>query len=572
MKLKCYIKAGVVAMAASTIGMSCTDTWDDHYSVNGTVPGATLWENMRLDESIHPFVRVLDSCGYKDMLNGTQTFTVWAPKITDEEAQRWIDTYKSEKSQGVKDDYNTTLNQFVRNHLAIYNHQVSSETDTIVEMMNGKRMSLTAGSVGGALTDGISVPSSNGVLYKLEGEVPFTPNIWERIRMRCDASDDGMDSVANFFLSWNRTELDEKASVPGPVVDGKTVYLDSVMYDYNSFFDMYGSIDSEDSSYWFVAPTNKVWREKVEEYRKYFEYHSELKEDGDSLQDMYSKRMVLHASFFNMNENVKDGVYGDPADSLCSTSYTTHMLGYSKFDRPFGAGGLLEGLTPEECSNGRLYVAKDWRVPPTITSLMRKIEVEAEYSNNYTTRRLTDPEETDENKLPDPMQVSSVKAVSDSFKVSSDGYLLVRDPRTGRSRQPEISFKIPYTLSNCPYDIKVVFATPLAGDPQDSANAALKRQITAKIRYYGSRTGEMIKGTNAITLSENLDVDATKMDTVTVAEGVKFPVCNFAEQDSRVLLTIQSIRGRSAPDGYSQDLLIDCVIFEPRPEGGNDEN
>ena len=81
-------------------GVSCTDTWDDHYSVNGTVPGATLWENMQLDESIRPFVKVLDSCGYKDILNSNQVFTVWAPEITDAEAQEWIDTYKREKSQG----------------------------------------------------------------------------------------------------------------------------------------------------------------------------------------------------------------------------------------------------------------------------------------------------------------------------------------------------------------------------------------------------------------------------------------------------------------------------------------
>ena len=47
MKLKYYIQTGVVALAAATVGVSCTDTWDDHYSVNGTVPGAT---RKQLDE------------------------------------------------------------------------------------------------------------------------------------------------------------------------------------------------------------------------------------------------------------------------------------------------------------------------------------------------------------------------------------------------------------------------------------------------------------------------------------------------------------------------------------------
>lgn len=144
MKLKYYMQTGVVALIAATTGVSCTDTWDDHYSVNGSVPGATLWENMQLDESIRPFVKVLDSCGYKDILNANQVFTVWAPEITEEEAQEWIDTYKREKSQGIIDDDNSTLNQFIKNHIAMYNQQVSSLTkDETVKMMNGKRLSLT---------------------------------------------------------------------------------------------------------------------------------------------------------------------------------------------------------------------------------------------------------------------------------------------------------------------------------------------------------------------------------------------------------------------------------------------
>ena len=118
--------------------------------MNGTVPGATLWENMQLDESIRPFVKVLDSCGYKDILNSNQVFTVWAPEITDAEAQEWIDTYKREKSQGIIDDDNSTLNQFIKNHIAMYNQQVSSLTkDETVKMMNGKRLTLTGSMLNG---------------------------------------------------------------------------------------------------------------------------------------------------------------------------------------------------------------------------------------------------------------------------------------------------------------------------------------------------------------------------------------------------------------------------------------
>ena len=84
----------------------------------------------------------------------------------------------------------------------------------------------------------------------------------------------------------------------------------------------------------------------------------------------------------------------------------------------------------------------------------------------------------------------------------------------------------------------------------------------------------MIEGSNAVTLCTDVDVDATRMDTITVKEGFVSPVCNYGEEDSRVLLTIQSIKGRTVPVGYSKDLAIGCVIFEPRHTSGSgsDEN
>ena len=230
------------------------------------------------------------------------------------------------------------------------------------------------------------------------------------------------------------------------------------------------------------------------------------------------------------------------------------------------AGGLLHGLTPQDCSNGRLYKATDWRIPPTKLIYMTPVQVEAEYANNYSTVTLSGDLTS--------IQVNAVEATNENFKVSAGGYLVVKDARSGRTNQPEITFKIPSTLSNCPYDIKVVFASPLAGDSLAKEDAQLKRQFTAKIRYYSSRTGDMIEGSNAVTLCTDVDVDATKMDTVTVATGFESPVCNYGEEDPRVLLTIQSIKGRTVPDGYSKDLAIDCVIFEPRPTSGSgsDEN
>lgn len=569
MKLKYSVLTSIAAMAAAVASVSCTDTWDDHYSVNGTVPTATLWESMQNDESLRPFMRVLDSCGYKSMLDSRQTFTVWAPVITDQEAQDWIDRYKADRANSdVPEDENTTVVQFIQNHIAMYTRPISSLTeDESIRMLNGKRMQLSSSKFNDEVNlVGQGVASSNGMLYKVDAPVAFVPNIWERIRANV-GGDEGLDSLVAFFRSWQHEELDEEASVPGGIVDGQTIYLDSVMYSYNTYFTMMGDIESEDSLYWFLAPTNKIWREHVDTYKNYFVYHTELGEEGDSLQNLYAKELLTANSFFSVREQEPPFNEEDP-DSIISTTYSPYDPDFSVFEWPKRSGGILEGLTPQECSNGLLYTATDWRMKPTDLNIMSTIKVEAEYMDNYSTVTLSGDSTAIQAS---PVTVSS--SMNDTLTVSSGGYLYVTDSRSGRTNQPEITFEIPNTLSNCPYDIKVVFASPLAADTAAIADAQLKRQISARLRYYTSPTGNMIQGNSAVRLVEDVDVDATRMDTITVATGRVFPVCNFGEEDSRVLLTIQSISGRTTPAGYSKNLLIDCVIFEPHPtEGTSDEN
>lgn len=567
MKLKYFVQTGLMVVSVILSTVSCTDTWDDHYDVSGTVAGSTIWANMQSEGDISPFVRVLQECGYADMLNGSQVFTVWAPLISDEVADNWIATYKEEEANNVDDDDNTTVHQFIENHIALFNHQISSKTDgDSVKMMNGKWLTMSNTMLNDEVNlvyesgELYSVPSSNGVLYKVDDAVDFFPNVWELIKLTT-GGDDGLDSLAAFFLQYESVDLDEESSVEGGIVDGETVYLDSVMVTSNEMFQRINAdLDCEDSLYWFLAPTNKAWVDNLDTYLGYFNYHSELGSDGDSLKQRYAKEMFVYASCFSeRGQYVYNGNFNvDNPDSLCATTYRKSNYEYNKFLNPMGENGILYGLDPQECSNGRLYMTSDWRIKPTDLPYMSTIKVEAENSNVYDTYTLSGDSTS--------ILVSVVTATNDAFDVSSNRYLVVRDSRTGRTNYPECSFQIPNTLSNCPYDIKVVFATPLAGDSLSTEDAQLKRRISASIRYYGSATGSMISRSNAVSLCSNVDVDATRMDTITVATGRTFPVCNYGEEDSRVVLTIQSIRGNSIPTGYTKNLLIDCIIFEPKLE------
>ena len=143
-----------------------------------------------------------------------------------------------------------------------------------------------------------------------------------------------------------------------------------------TYFTMMGDIESEDSLYWFLAPTNKIWREHVDTYKNYFVYHTELGEEGDSLQNLYAKELLTANSFFSVREQEPPFNEEDP-DSIISTTYSPYDPDFSVFEWPKRSGGILEGLTPQECSNGLLYTATDWRMKPTDLNIMSTIKVEA---------------------------------------------------------------------------------------------------------------------------------------------------------------------------------------------------
>lgn len=578
MKFKHSIKAGIVALCATIAGVSCTDTWDEHYSVNSSsVAGVSLWELLEKDESLANFKRVLDSCDFKRILGSSQVFSVWAPEIDEVTAQQWIDTYKAEKARGVRDEDNLALNQFVKNHIALYNYQMSgvSSLDTIV-MMNGKRMTLTSDMINNdASLNGEPKNAGNGVLYKVDKTLTFFPNIWERIQADTEG-ENALDSVYKFFSSFNEIILNEEASVQGGIKDGKVWYLDSVMTITNPYLNSFGRIQNEDSAYWYCAPVNKVWEEKLPEFRSYFQYHDDRGQiTKDSLQNLYSKMMLTYATFFNERVQYK-GFNKENPDSICNTSYSIYNPNLEVFDEPFANGGVLAGLKAQECSNGRLYKMTEWNLPLRRTNFLAARYTEAEINDNYSSVPLVAATKEDSIAI----IVSSVNQGIDSLTVSGGRFLRVSDSRTtARKNQPEISFLLKNTLSNVPYDIKVVFATPLARDTTEAskAEAQLKRQVTAKLRYYVSTSGDIQAPARAVTIGTKIDIDATKMDTLTVntadayKNGIKFPVCNYGEAEARVVLTLQSLKGNDGllKNGYAQELYIDEILLVPRLEENN---
>ncbi|MDE6056552.1 MAG: fasciclin domain-containing protein, partial [Muribaculaceae bacterium] len=58
----------------------CSDSWDDHYSDRQGQEGRlTLLDQIKTDPELSLFAKMIETAGYGEMLQSSQTFTVWAP-------------------------------------------------------------------------------------------------------------------------------------------------------------------------------------------------------------------------------------------------------------------------------------------------------------------------------------------------------------------------------------------------------------------------------------------------------------------------------------------------------------
>ena len=178
-----YNKVLGLAVAALTF-VACTDTWDDHYeSLGGGANGmheGTLWQAISNNQNLSNFAKVLEKCQYKPILDGSQVFTVFAPtndQFTLEQANALIKDYEEQVAANVNQENNTVLKEFIQNHIALYNHSVSSlRTDSIV-LMNGKYAVLSDTAINNVKLLDKNQLYENGVLFTLNNKESIFPRI-----------------------------------------------------------------------------------------------------------------------------------------------------------------------------------------------------------------------------------------------------------------------------------------------------------------------------------------------------------------------------------------------------------
>ena len=580
-----YNKVIGLAIAALTFA-ACSDTWDDHNNraAEGVEEGS-LWQAIQQNPELSNFSSVVEACGYDKSLASAQAFTVFAPTnscFSKEEADKLIAAYHAEKGK-VDDKDNSTIKEFLQNHIALYNYSVSQSSNDTIMMMNGKNVLLTSSKIGNSPLSSSNKLYDNGVLFTVGSQVDYFPNVFEYMRRDAD-----LDSLYSFFYNerFYRKEFQASKSVEGGIVDGRTIYLDSVFRQQNDLFNssfLNARLNNEDSTYWMLMPTNEAWRKLVDEYQNYFNYDNTV-DKRDSVFYTNTRMAIMKGTAFSRTTNT-DAMLQDSAMSTNavlfynSRKYTwgADSLHYYQYFNPLS--GIFAGNTNMECSNGIAMKVQDWKIDKRETFFQTKI-IEAEGQGNIReVSKVVDKVTTNVDGSKDTTWIETIvprnRYVESGNiyynKVSDNGFVEFEPTRTTVNHS--VTFNIKDVLSNIGYDIYVVTAPALAND----SNATDIQRLPTRLKftlYHHTQDGKTVKTGNneGVPLVNNTAVvnQPDEVDYIKVAENFMFPVASYGleEDEPQVSLKVESYvtSTQQRNNTYTRTMRIDCIILKPHEE------
>lgn len=571
----------------------CQDSWDDHYGQQPDTQYGTssLYEVIAAQPELSDFCRVLSATKvfannkqtdvtYKDLLGTDQFFTVWAPANGTFDADALIS-----QCQTATGDSLVEL-QFLKNHITRFSYSYTGKNRTI-SMMNSKSLDFDGTTFGGVEVQKSNVAARNGLLHVIEKPISYYYNIYEAL-----VSLPKYQHIGNFMHSYQIDEFDEYSSLAMGIVDGKTVYVDSVFYSYNKLMWQYGYIDAEDSTYWMLVPNKEVWDSLYAESYTYYNYSnyfgSEIK--CDSAREYWANYALLQDLVFNPKPTTQFSI----KDSITSTTWYPIKNGpqYHVYYKPFEEGGLFAQQWADSlvCSNGTIYEMEGWPFAKEDT-YFRKIIKEGESS----VAKSEDPSAT--GKL---LSMSTQNVQQDSI---SNGYIVLT-PKTASS-QYFVEYELKSVLSG-KYDVCVVML-PKSVDPSndmspETTNGKRNRrsnkfivdimykgtdgkpyQVSSKSRYtydpttpsYYTKAADSNKSVDFLfdcNLSPDQANNRSFINNPLVVDTVKlctmhFPTCNYnvdGEISERIRIT-NNIKGNET-NSYNHIMYIDCVLLIPHKD------
>jgi hypothetical protein len=390
----------------------------------------------------------------------------------------------------------------------------------------------------------------------VDGQVDYFPNVLEQL-----AKVEGLDSIAAFFDNYNEYEFIPELSVAGGIVNGQTVYLDSVTRLENDLFSYVGLLNDEDSTYWMVAPTNDMWNTMVEEYTNYFNYDDKVAK-RDSLQYLYSRMAIVRGTVFSATQNPEE-VISDSVKSTSAVPYRSRYLQYGnydtyyyQYDKPYEPGGIFSDVAVFPCSNGEVRKANTWNIDKSQT-FSQIIMTEGE------TRSALAYIDGSREGLPNPKTRTSTVTVrpGNPFynKLSGNSFIEIA-PTTG-AVIPSATFYIRNVLSNMPYDIYAVMVPALAADTMATAIQRLPTLARFTLLYHDQKGEELSKG---VVLQSKQETRADVLDTILIGSNVVIPTCSYGVDEPQVTIEVENRVGTSQNNKtHTRTMRLDAIILKP---------
>lgn len=531
---------------------ACSD-WTDHYDADSSLletQNQTLWENISSSTNLTQFKSLLQKSGYDAVLDNTQTYTVWAPAdgTFDYESLSSLNNSRLQK-------------EFIENHVARNSYPASGLVDKSIYTINEKLMRFNGNqqyTMQGIEVSKPNVNTHNGILHVLNGKIPFMANIYESL----NNNEFPIDSIANYYHSFDERKLSESKSVQGPIVDGQITYLDSIFDERNDLYSRYFAyINREDSNYTMLVPTNEAWTKAKANILQYYHYLPSFEavesingnemvkntvsiSDIDSLTEATVNNMLMYDLFYNNNlyDNKKLNALQTGqqlgADSLYSTLFTKI---YAE-----DAASLFEGAVRHDMSNGAMWVTDSLRMRPWHT-WNPELVIQAE------------------NNIIDAVNVSESRRVYVASgtqnpdvggHVSRDTYLDL--PPIAKGVSPSAVFSLPGVRS-ATYSLYIV---TVPGNILSSYYESKPYSFRVSLGYVDANGKNKDKDRKWCIESQFVS-DPSRVDTIYLGDFT-FPMCYYGTGSSFPYMRVECYIRSAYVDVYDPNMRFDCIILRPK--------
>lgn len=574
---------------------------------------------------------------FKDVLNANSPMTVWAPTNSALSAEEWQKLEKMVESEG----YNLQQ-QFVGNHMALFRKTMTKSGKETFRLINNKFATIDYEDsyLQESRVVEKNIGARNGLLHVIDSRNEFLFNLYEYIKFSGEVK-----TFSEYLVKRDTTYFLESSSIEGlPDENGNPTYVDSVYFQGNMMFDHHqypnspsidasdawmtdqfffrAQLNTEDSAFVMIVPTDLAWANATEKLSPYYNYVSTYPrmdktniastkdatidifgarpsyatgkgyETVDSLKTVNIEMDIICPLVFNVNlqpqhnkevwtvEKFINGGYrnceylintkGDTIRDIYEVNNGIKTLVWSK-------NSLFENASIQKTmkmSNGCAIITDEWNFPRDFW--MRDIDVEANMSYVYdksTSTKLTSY----------PMNNTTAADWIDQYgRCSEQDFLQVAG--TSNSTNPEATFKLQGCkkyptgahVKSGKYDVQVVLVPRWYETSQEvrdtTANAVKKNRLICTLFYWDENLigGKDFKYTKQNELeSEQIEYSGEKVDTITVFTDVEFPVTYQHLGRSYPVLRIECDKLSTTDvqkNNYSRAFNVDRIILKSKVE------